>query len=378
MAHASFTSEDDQLRDKCFLSHFAEILSKVNNDGNKVFIDALSLMEFTCLKLHHDEIAGGLYSECHYVGSVGEGISGLDIFSNNSDIDIMFVMKSVHVVERRPIKTNKKCEQLLKMIDADTTPGYVKLKILENEIDENNAMKEDEFLPNSIVQKTFQAYGNASNAGLLSRMVELLGDKMTINWFVNGPSCSTNLETGNRNILTNRLVWIESVDCVIGLKCNEWPEIADEWIERNREYNWPSGDLIEKAVSLGCYVVPIGGRQSITQDLEWRISFVLAERLLVRNMKYMQLFVYSLLKSIRKEIFGEFSIIISSYIIKTVVFWVMEENDAPSWKPEHVLNYVQICFQKLLEFLEDDFCPNYFMRKCNLFHLKYSDNEKIR
>ncbi|XP_062622360.1 uncharacterized protein LOC134283862 [Saccostrea cucullata] len=210
-------------------------------------------------------------------------------------------------------------------------------------------------------------------------MMELLGipgDRIKVNYFVNGPSCSANVETKDRNILTRKLVWMESVDSVIGLKCNEWPEIAEEWIERSREYNWPSGDLIEKAISLGCYVVPIGGRQSISKDFEWCISFVLAERLLIRNMNSIQRFIYSVLKSIRKEIFGEFSVIISSYIIKTIILWVMEENDTSSLQPKNVIEYVQECFQKLLEFLKDDFCPNYFMRKCNLFHLKYSENEK--
>lgn len=179
-------------------------------------------------------------------------------------------------------------------------------------------------------------------------------------------------------MLTRGLAHVKSVDTVVALKCREWPKIAEEWIERRREFDWPGGALIEEAVEKGCYLVPIGGHQSQCEEMEWRISFVLAERLLIRNMNFIQRFVYSILKTIRKEIFGHFSAIISSYIVKTAVLWVSEENDVSSWKPGFVLRYVRLCFLKILNFLQVDFCPNFFMNKCNLFHAKYSEDERLR
>lgn len=94
-------------------------------------------------------------------------------------------------------------------------------------------------------------------------------------------------------------------------------------------------------------------------------------------MNFIQRFVYAILKTIRKEIFGHFSAIISSYIIKTAVLWVSEENDVSNWEPGFVLRYVRLCFLKILNFLQVGFCPNYFMRKCNLFQAKYSENERL-
>lgn len=179
-------------------------------------------------------------------------------------------------------------------------------------------------------------------------------------------------------MLTRGLAHVKSVDTVVALKCREWPKIAEEWIERRREFDWPGGALIEEAVEKGCYLVPIGGHQSQCEEMEWRISFVLAERLLIRNMNFIQRFVYSILKTIRKEIFGHFSAIISSYIVKTAVLWVSEENDVSSWEPGFVLRYVRLCFLKILNFLQVDFCPNFFMNKCNLFHAKYSEDERLR
>lgn len=42
-----------------------------------------------------------------------------------------------------------------------------------------------------------------------------------------------------------------------------------------------------------------------------------------------------------------------------------------------MLRYVRLCFLKILNFLQVGFCPNYFMRKCNLFQAKYSENERL-
>lgn len=213
---------------------------------------------------------------------------------------------------------------------------------------------------------------------MYSQMFQLLGNKLSISWFSNDPSFSANIETDDQNVLTRGLAHVKSVDTVVALKCREWPKIAEEWIERRREFDWPGGALIEEAVEKGCYLVPIGGHQSQCEEMEWRISFVLAERLLIRNMNFIQRFVYSILKTIRKEIFGHFSAIISSYIVKTAVLWVSEENDVSSWEPGFVLRYVRLCFLKILNFLQVDFCPNFFMNKCNLFHAKYSEDERLR
>lgn len=121
-------------------------------------------------------------------------------------------------------------------------------------------------------------------------------------------------------MLTRGLAHVKSVDTVVALKCREWPKIAEEWIERRREFDWPGGALIEEAVEKGCYLVPIGGHQSQCEEMEWRISFVLAERLLIRNMNFIQRFVYSILKTIRKEIFGHFLLSFLHILLKQRFF----------------------------------------------------------
>lgn len=361
-----------------FLSDLAEISSIVNQDGNKMITDALFLGEITILKQVNNCLPVGPFSESHIVGSAGEGVPSMDIFSNESDVDIIAVARSWFVFERHAPDKARENIQCLQFDDSDTLPGYVKLKLIQ----EDSKYSTEEvpiFLSSSEVRNNvLEINRDLSSDFMYSQMFQLLGNKLSISWFSNGPSFSANIETDDPNVLTRGLAHVKSVDTVVALKCREWPKIAEEWIERRREFDWPGGALIEEAVEKGCYLVPIGGHQSQCEEIEWRISFVLAERLLIRNMNFIQRFVYSILKTIRKEIFGHFSAIISSYIVKTAVLWVSEENDVSSWEPGFVLRYVRLCFLKILNFLQVDFCPNFFMNKCNLFHAKYSEDERLR
>lgn len=361
-----------------FLSDLAEISSIVNQDGNKMITDALFLGEITILKQVNNCLPVGPFSESHIVGSAGEGVPSMDIFSNESDVDIMAVARSWFVFERHAPDKARENIQCLQFDDSDTLPGYVKLKLIQE--DSNYSTEEVPiFLSSSEVRNNvLEINRDLSSDFMYSQIFQLLGNKLSISWFSNGPSFSANIETDDQNVLTRGLAHVKSVDTVVALKCREWPKIAEEWIERRREFDWPGGALIEEAVEKGCYLVPIGGHQSQCEEMEWRISFVLAERLLIRNMNFIQRFVYSILKTIRKEIFGHFSAIISSYIVKTAVLWVSEENDVSSWEPGFVLRYVRLCFLKILNFLQVDFCPNFFMNKCNLFHAKYSEDERLR
>lgn len=361
-----------------FLSDLAELSSIVNQDGNKMITDALFLGEITILKQVNNCLPVGPFSESHIVGSAGEGVPSMDIFSNESDVDIMAVARSWFVFERHAPDKARENIQCLQFDDSDTLPGYVKLKLIQE--DSNYSTEEVPiFLSSSKVRNNvLEINRDLSSDFMYSQMFQLLGNKLSISWFSNGPSFSANTETDDQNVLTRGLAHVKSVDTVVALKCREWPKIAEEWIERRREFDWPGGALIEEAVEKGCYLVPIGGHQSQCEEMEWRISFVLAERLLIRNMNFIQRFVYSILKTIRKEIFGHFSAIISSYIVKTAVLWVSEENDVSSWEPGFVLRYVRLCFLKILNFLQVDFCPNFFMNKCNLFHAKYSEDERLR
>lgn len=217
-----------------FLSDLAEILSIVHQDGNKMITDALFLGEITILKQVNNCLPEGPFSESHIVGSAGEGVPSLDIFSNESDVDIMAVARSWFVFKRHAPEKARENIQCLQFDDSDTLPGYVKLKLIQE--DSNRSTEEVPlFLSSSEVRNNvFDINRDLSSDHMYSQMSRLLGYKLSISWFSNGPSFSASIETDDQNVLTRGLAHVKSVDTVVALKCREWPKIAEEWIERRR------------------------------------------------------------------------------------------------------------------------------------------------
>jgi len=62
-----------------------------------------------------------------------------------------------------------------------------------------------------------------------------------------------------------------------------WPIAAREWAFRVRRFVWPTVELKKYILQHGCHVVPIGNSQSPNKHIEWRWSFSLAEKLLIRT-----------------------------------------------------------------------------------------------
>ena len=70
-------------------------------------------------------------------------------------------------------------------------------------------------------------------------------------------------------------------DRVPSIHCPFWPSGADEWIQRPRHYGWPTSREIANITNFGCHLVPVGHPLSPRKEMEWRISFSVAERTLV-------------------------------------------------------------------------------------------------
>lgn len=136
--------------------------------------------------------------------------------------------------------------------------------------------------------------------------------------------------------------------------------------------------MIAEAVKMGCDLVPIGPAGNSMEDEEWRISLVRAERHLVHTLNSAQLKTLVLLKIIFKYgVFGEiFHKRISSYVAKTAFFFTSEENNGDQWENRHCIHYLSLCLRQLLYFVSNLFCPNYFIRDCNVLRQKLNDLEK--
>lgn len=124
-----------------------------------------------------------------------------------------------------------------------------------------------------------------------------------------------------------QMVKEDQIDIVRCFRCKEWVSIALPWIQRSRG-TWPSSELIKDITHYGVLFVPVGCKTSTNEDIEWRISFSMAETQLVHSFTHTQILCYAMLKTIVSDIgkkrHGE---LICSYFIKTIMFWISEEHD---------------------------------------------------
>ena len=94
-------------------------------------------------------------------------------------------------------------------------------------------------------------------------------------------------------------------DFAFCLHSSFWPRQAAGCIHRLHACGWPSHDTIKQILNNGCNVVPIASKtppcREVT-DMEWRISFSLAEKSLIHAMNHHQFLCYGLLKTFLNEV----------------------------------------------------------------------------
>ncbi|XP_078321060.1 uncharacterized protein LOC111100341 [Crassostrea virginica] len=150
--------------------------------------------------------------------------------------------------------------------------------------------------------------------------------------------------------------------------CDFWP-LSASWIDRC--HSWPDREVVNEIVRNGCHFVPIGHPLGLHEREEWRMSFSLAEHKLVHSMNRCQFLTYGLLKIFLKEVIDkqseETNKLLCSYHMKTVIFWVIQQNAVPLWCPQNLLAGFWVCFKLLLKWVHEGICPNFFIPENNLF-----------
>lgn len=162
------------------------------------------------------------------------------------------------------------------------------------------------------------------------------------------------------------------IDFVFCIQCDDWPSVANEWSQRDRKYDWPSKDLINHVRNTKCTFAPIGYSEDITtKESEWRVSFNMAEKILMWSLNGTQLLCFEALKSLHSTLIEvRFPDIICSYFLKTTLFWVLEETGSDFWFPENFTNCLKICLNHLISSLTSGRCEHYFIRCNNMFDRK--------
>ncbi|XP_062595251.1 uncharacterized protein LOC134256584, partial [Saccostrea cucullata] len=154
-----------------------------------------------------------------------------------------------------------------------------------------------------------------------------------------------------------------------GIMSDFWPTSAYPWLERC--HAWPQPEIVHDIVQNGCHFVPVGHKRSKHEHNEWRISFSLAEYKLMCAMNHCQFLTYGLLKLFLKEIINnglsDDDKLLSSYHMKTAVFWMIQQNTITYWCPQNLLECFWVCFKQVLKWVYEGVCPNFFIPENNMF-----------
>jgi len=131
-----------------------------------------------------------------------------------------------------------------------------------------------------------------------------------------------------------------SMDVVPCLKLTFWPSVAAEW--KTRDHLWPHQSVIDGIIGKGVHLVT---KEFCHKDVDWRLSFSVAEMDLATRWSPVQHFVYFVFKLLFYKFIKPLSVdvaaphvslqvnkkYLASYTAKTVMMWTSESFDQSWW-----------------------------------------------
>ena len=289
-----------------------------------------------------NELIKGNYVHC-YSGSKAEGLR-----FNSSDDDWMFIYKNIKVIPADSYMAIYDSNTTLLMMENEMTkPGFTLLRLIGEST-------------NQIVTRSTESTQNGRYVSC-KQWRELHTAKHTsfAEPFTHGPCASFTVGSCE-------------YDMAFCLRSDIWPSNARDCIRRLNQSPWPSHDTILSIVNDGVLFVPIGAKQSIFENTEWRMSFSLAEKKLIHAMNHTQFLCYGLLKIFLKEAIDvnpDVKGLLCSYFLKTALFWEITTTKS-QWNPLSLLNSFWNCFCRLLQWVSCSYCPNFFIPENNMFQGK--------
>ena len=152
------------------------------------------------------------------------------------------------------------------------------------------------------------------------------------------------------------------------IRISWWPDVATEWVFRKR--NWPSKAVIESLTKISYLITKSSVDPSSENDTsELRYSFAHLERELISRRSLNQEYIYLIFKSMfYKWIKPIDSETITSFITKTIMFWVCEEYSPKNrmWRKKSCIRTLNYLFRQLLSALEVNHLPYYFIPSINV------------
>lgn len=298
-------------------------------------------------------------------GSRNEGVVQVE----ESDMDTMIVFRKCICLDLGRFESG------LEVFQTDTSsspPGYTKLMTTYSDREWTifTNREGDIYLPSSsgrnFLEGLYRVIGNSPFPGFECEISQKSGPSVQILGKVSNLPMQPNLPAINYE-----------EDNVLAMPFLSG-KYLETWKERHREHEWPARDVIRDISSMEGFVVPIGPKFSEDQEFEWRICYTTAEQKLVSHFNSVQLKLYVLLKMIFKQIIRPECDIITSYMVKNIVFWVCEGQRAASFTPEALVDLLLYSFNFVLQCLHSNFLPNYMIPIRNLLLGKGNTRDRLK
>ena len=164
------------------------------------------------------------------------------------------------------------------------------------------------------------------------------------------------------------------IDFVPAFRSQEWPQVAQEWIKRERK--WPSPDTITNIIQDGFHLV-VKAPKNGNPDCDFRISFSHAEYLLSQEMNDIQRECYRCLKRHYRSYLSTEPNALKTFHLKNIFLQTIEETGAEMWTESNRAACMMKLFENLMEALTKKVLPHFFVRSYNLFCVDYIENTEI-
>ena len=164
------------------------------------------------------------------------------------------------------------------------------------------------------------------------------------------------------------------IDSVFSIHCPFWPDECLEWVHRPRHFGWPTSQDILSITDFGFHLVPIGHPNSDTKQMEWRLSFSIAERTLVWSFNHVQIQCYAVMKILLKEFIkvrcNPQNQVLCSYFIKTFLFWKYETTELNFWCENNIRECIVYLLAEFSKCIREGLLRHYFIPRFNLLAVK--------
>jgi len=212
-----------------------------------------------------------------HFGSQSEGTTTPGL---QSDTDLLFTANNVNIMSSLADWQQGRMNLLMVRYE-DTPPQHYLLQLFKNFVPLPATATDIDDLPDFVTDPHGRVF--YSNLAVVKSYAELFGETHVRH----GPSNSPN----------------EDFDLVSAFHCKTLPPEIMSWFTKMEHGYWPPVETLQAARMCPSFLVPVGYHGSRNQDIEWRITPNLIERILMFSLSMVPLKCLVVLKMLKKEEF---------------------------------------------------------------------------